>query len=234
MRCGGFSSSVITNTIFWGDEASRAPGIWVSYLDSLTIRYSDVQGRQDSMYVEGLQIWGDGMIRSNPHFFDPSGGDYRLSSESPCVDAGTDAGVTGDFEGDPRPQGYGFDIGADESPYSVAYNLTLTPNGPLSVPRGDDVSFHYLIQNNTDFSVSGDFWLSVLLPNCNEIVVPENVLDLPNPQTGELPANSLYNPNVLLSVPMMVDTGSYTLIGRIGNFPGTIFDEDSFDIEVTE
>lgn len=40
--------------------------------------------------------------------------DYRLTSNSPCVDSGIDMGVTIDFDGNPRPQGVGFDIGAFE------------------------------------------------------------------------------------------------------------------------
>lgn len=39
---------------------------------------------------------------------------HRLLPNSPCIDAGTDMGITADFDGNPRPQGAGFDIGAFE------------------------------------------------------------------------------------------------------------------------
>ena len=39
---------------------------------------------------------------------------YRLLPNSPCIDAGTDLGITTDFDGNPRPQGSGIDIGAFE------------------------------------------------------------------------------------------------------------------------
>jgi uncharacterized repeat protein (TIGR01451 family)/uncharacterized delta-60 repeat protein len=59
-------------------------------------------------------------------FVDPAGGDYHLSPSSAAIDAGMDAGVAIDFEGDSRPQGGGFDIGFDESPYT-APTPTPTP-----------------------------------------------------------------------------------------------------------
>jgi hypothetical protein len=39
---------------------------------------------------------------------------YHLTFGSDAIDAGVDAGVTVDLDGDPRPSGAGFDIGADE------------------------------------------------------------------------------------------------------------------------
>ena len=43
---------------------------------------------------------------------------YHLTEPSAAVDAGIDAGVTSDIDGDPRPRGHAPDVGADESPYS--------------------------------------------------------------------------------------------------------------------
>jgi hypothetical protein len=40
-------------------------------------------------------------------------GDYHIQTGSSALDAGSDAGVTDDFDGEPRPNGL-FDIGADE------------------------------------------------------------------------------------------------------------------------
>jgi len=53
-------------------------------------------------------------IQADPLFVDPAGDDYHVRPGSPCVDAGTDAGVTSDIDGDTRPMGAGYDIGADE------------------------------------------------------------------------------------------------------------------------
>jgi hypothetical protein len=50
-----------------------------------------------------------------PAFASPAQDDYRLAAGSGALDAGTDAGVDADFEGDPRPLGGGFDLGFDEA-----------------------------------------------------------------------------------------------------------------------
>jgi len=69
------------------------------------ITYSDVAGS-----------WlGEGNIDADPLFLDPENGDFHLTLGSPCIDTGTSVGAPlFDFEGDPRPLGDGYDIGADE------------------------------------------------------------------------------------------------------------------------
>ena len=63
---------------------------------------------------------GTGNISEDPLFLDPANDDYHLTSESPCIDTGTDLGLTDDFEGDSRPldgdsNGTAeYDMGADE------------------------------------------------------------------------------------------------------------------------
>jgi parallel beta-helix repeat protein len=66
-------------------------------------------------------VWG-----LNPLFVNEASGDYHLQSGSPCIDKGTDIGVTDDLDGRSRPQGVGFDIGAYELP-------SLTPPKNLRV-----------------------------------------------------------------------------------------------------
>jgi uncharacterized repeat protein (TIGR01451 family) len=57
---------------------------------------------------------GTGSTSGDPAFVDPASGDYHLTSPSTARDAGIDAGVAVDFEGEARPQGAGHDIGFDE------------------------------------------------------------------------------------------------------------------------
>jgi hypothetical protein len=50
----------------------------------------------------------------DPQFVAPSSNDFHLATDSPARDA-VDTGPATDFEGDPRPQGARYDIGADEA-----------------------------------------------------------------------------------------------------------------------
>jgi len=101
ISCCLSSSPTITNCILWGDFAPGGPEIF-GLIEGVT--YSDVQGG----------YWGEGNIDADPLFV--GGGDYHLTSGSPCIDTGTDAGVYTDIDGDARPMGAGFDMGSDEYP----------------------------------------------------------------------------------------------------------------------
>ena len=57
---------------------------------------------------------GTNAVDGDPAFVDPASDDYHLGSGSAAIDAGVDAGVASDIDGDPRPAGTGYDIGADE------------------------------------------------------------------------------------------------------------------------
>lgn len=92
----------VTNCIFRGDS----PDGIINFSSNLIVTYSDVQGG------EGQPWFGTGCIDADPLFIDPNGTDgiigtlddnLRLSPDSPCIDAGTDAGVYEDIEGNVRP-----------------------------------------------------------------------------------------------------------------------------------
>jgi len=69
------------------------------------------------LYGNGIDFGGAGsitytmVITGTPGF---AADGYHLAEDSIAIGAGVDAGVTKDIDGDPRPSGAGFDLGADQ------------------------------------------------------------------------------------------------------------------------
>jgi parallel beta-helix repeat protein len=78
----------------------------------------------ESEFTDPTDVVGSG----DPGFVDVANNDYHLVADSPACNAGTDVGVTADFEGDARPFGDYPDIGADEHQDSPTLDLTATPD----------------------------------------------------------------------------------------------------------
>jgi parallel beta-helix repeat protein len=74
-------------------------------------------------------------IASDPKFIDAANADFHLQSNSLCIDAGVDVGLSLDFEGNPVPQGNAPDIGA----YEYAGGAICEPNTYyVDATNGDD------------------------------------------------------------------------------------------------
>lgn len=127
--CGYDSSAAITNSIFWGNSGPEANEIVIAYSSQGIVNYCDIQGGEEAAAVQiGSTLnWGDGNIDADPRFI--GGGILHLRPGSPCVDAGVGTGVAVDIDGQPRPYGGGFDMGADE--------LSLEPCEARIVPVTD-------------------------------------------------------------------------------------------------
>ncbi len=70
-------------------------------------------------------------INADPLWVSPANYDFHLQAASPAVDAGVNSGVPMDYDGVPRPQGAGYDLGAFEyaGPTPTAtVQLTETPS----------------------------------------------------------------------------------------------------------
>jgi len=84
----------------------------------------------------GSGVTSTNEVSGNPAFVAPATDDYHILFGSAAIDQGVDAGVTDDIDGDPRPIGAGYDIGADEWDPSKP-TPTSTPTGtptPTSTP----------------------------------------------------------------------------------------------------
>ena len=70
--------------------------------------------------TQGSGITVNSPVSGDPVFFDPVSDDYHLSAGSQAFNAGAAVSAGSDIDGDPRPQGGGYDIGYDEA---------ITPSG---------------------------------------------------------------------------------------------------------
>ncbi len=101
------SNATITNCILWGGKIRIALGP----TRIPQFKYCD---------IEDDEITHPTIIHSDPRFMDvsdpsPVNWDLHLQSSSPCIDTGTSKGAPNhDIDGDSRPQGAGYDMGADE------------------------------------------------------------------------------------------------------------------------
>lgn len=112
-------------------------------------------------------VYGNNSIQADPKFVNP-GSDFRLQDVSPAVDAGTNVGIMMDLDGNPRPQGTGYDIGAYE--YTGGWQSTATPTStptaaPTSTPTAGPTS------TPTAGPTSTPTVTPTPIPNTNEVII---------------------------------------------------------------
>jgi hypothetical protein len=128
----GDGSAAILNTIIGNYTTGiREAG------GSVTADYNLFFGKSSN--TSGSVTLGSNNLTGDPAFANPAQDDYHLTEAAEAIDAGTDAGVVADWEGDTRPFGPGFDIGADEfvaSPTAVYLSQVLATTYPADIRRG--------------------------------------------------------------------------------------------------
>jgi len=107
------STVALTNTILSGHRVGIAVAPGNTATLEATLWGSGIWANKDDWDGIGV-ITGTLNIWDDPAFVAPDTGDYHIGVASAALDAGLDAGVNDDVDGDPRPMGGGHDIGADE------------------------------------------------------------------------------------------------------------------------
>ena len=104
---GGVGYSTLRNCIIYGNSATNGPNHF---------------GCEISFSCTTPDPGGMGNITNEPQFVDAAAGNYRLSTNSPCIDRGANFYVQSatDLDGNPRIMNGGVDMGAYECQEAVA------------------------------------------------------------------------------------------------------------------
>jgi hypothetical protein len=98
-----------SNTIIAGHDT-----VGITVTQGTTVTLEATLWHDNGMNAAGPVLTGTINLYEDPAFVDPSAWDYHLAAGSPAINAGVDAGVTTDIDGEARPFGSGYDLGADE------------------------------------------------------------------------------------------------------------------------
>jgi len=111
---------IFTNTILFSHTVGLTVNAGCTVTLEGTLWGNDVDWDGSGVIMTGTaNFWGDAA------FVDPGSGDYHLGANSAAVDVGIAAGVTVDIDGQPRPMGAGYDLGADERPSTPLVRIYL-------------------------------------------------------------------------------------------------------------
>jgi len=153
LSCQGSTASVV-NCIMWGNAASQ---IHEDSGGTATVTYSTVQGGRP----------GTGNLDGDPLFLDPAGGDYRVSADSPCVNAGNtgEAATPTDLDGLLRIHADAVDMGAyenhDPPPAAAPVTYVWQASPDPSAPYDSWSNAAHDIQSAIDYTAaSGTVWVT--------------------------------------------------------------------------
>ncbi len=139
ITCSINSNPIITNSILWNDATSEVYFQNTGDSNSIIISYTDIQGGEAGIVTNnnGTVNWLEGNIDEDPLFVDPDVGNFHLTQNSPCIDAG-----------DPNfpldPDNTIIDMGAfyyHQDQCIVVEDIYPEPDS-LTISEGDNICFY--------------------------------------------------------------------------------------------
>jgi uncharacterized repeat protein (TIGR01451 family) len=138
---------VMTNTILSGHTVAgiEATGAAVVTADHTLLRATDTLATGTGSVVDTATFTGD------PRFVDPAGWDYHIRPGSAAFDAGVEAGVTVDIDGDLRPMGHAPDVGADELRVELSVSKGVEPTAAVA---GSPITYTIRLTNTGQLTLT--------------------------------------------------------------------------------
>jgi len=181
------SNAAIYDCIFWGNIAPDGPQISLRDKSTVSVGYSDVQGGNGNVYVDGATlVWSSGNINADPLFIDADGvdgqhgtydDDLRLSAGSPCIDAGDNTAIPPDIidldDDEDTTEAIPFDL--DGLPRRID-DGGVSDTGEGTPPLVDMGAYEHTYPCDFNFSGSVDFkdfsilanhWLEINCGSCD-------------------------------------------------------------------
>ncbi|MBA3534879.1 MAG: right-handed parallel beta-helix repeat-containing protein, partial [Ardenticatenales bacterium] len=131
-------------------------------------------------------------VVGNPAFVDANAYDYHILKASVALDAGISSDLTLDVDGQPRPGGEGYDVGADEY-YQPEMVLSISST-PEPAVAGDTFTYLYRVNNTGNIDLHG-----IVTASLPVTVTPSGVMTWTNVTIGQ---GSTWEQNVSVSVPI--------------------------------
>lgn len=134
--------TVATNSLARLEGTLWGTGTWANGID---------WGGEGTIITGTINIWGI------PAFVNPVAGDYHISSTSAARDVANE-GLSTDMDGEVRPQGLRYDIGADEFRGPTSVGLIVEPTNLTAIVRvGESITRTFTINNPTTETVIWEF-----------------------------------------------------------------------------
>jgi predicted outer membrane repeat protein len=154
ISCRSNSSPCLLNSILWNDSPQEIYFNESYDPNSITISYSDIQGGEAGIVTNnnGIVNWLEGNIDEDPLFVDPANGDYHLTENSPCIDAGNPTSPL-------DPDGTIADMGAYYFHQETGSDIILSANVDFALtnypnPFNPSTIISFVILNNSIVELS--------------------------------------------------------------------------------